>query len=133
MFEIGRLAVKTAGRDAGKKCIVIDTLDKGFLLVDGQTRRKPVNPKHLEPLGQLIKINKGASTEEVAKALKPLGIETTSTKSKSPAEQPKKQKINKKDQAEPEKKGKKDKPKEDKKKTNKESPKDKKDVPKTKK
>jgi large subunit ribosomal protein L14e len=117
MFEIGRLAVKIAGRDAGKKCVVVDTGDKGFLIIDGQTRRKAVNPKHLEPLDQTVKISKGASSDDVAKALKPLNIEVTKTKPKSPAEQPKKKKVNKKAQAEDKKPAKKEVKKEAKDKT----------------
>ena len=111
MFEVGRLAVKTAGRDAGKKCVVIDTVDDNHVLIDGETRRKKCNLKHLEPLHNVIKISKGISHEDLAKELKKLNIEARSTKPKQAAEKPKKQK---KEKPKPEdKKSKKaDKPKE---------------------
>jgi len=82
MFEIGRVCVKLAGRDAGMKCIVLDVIDHSFVVVDGQTRRRKCNVKHLEPLNQVIKISKNAPAEEVARAMKELGIEIPEVKSK---------------------------------------------------
>ncbi len=72
--EIGRLCVKLAGRDAGRDCLIVDTIDNNFVLVDGNTRRKKVNVDHLELLPQKAEIKKGASHEEVVKALEGLGI-----------------------------------------------------------
>jgi len=75
MFEIGRLCLKIAGRDAGLKCIVIDKLNDNYVLIDGQTRRRKCNVKHLEPLDKVLKVSKGASHEDVVKELKKQGIE----------------------------------------------------------
>src|SRR3990167_5767334 len=75
MFEIGRLCVKIAGRDAGKKCVVIDVLDNNFVLIDGQTRRRKCNLRHLEPLDKIIILTKNASNDEVIRALKEESIE----------------------------------------------------------
>ncbi|MAG08197.1 50S ribosomal protein L14e, partial [Candidatus Woesearchaeota archaeon] len=47
--QIGRLVVKTAGRDAGKKALIVDSLDKSHVLIDGETRRRKCNIAHLEP------------------------------------------------------------------------------------
>jgi large subunit ribosomal protein L14e len=74
MFEIGRLCVKIAGRDAGLRCVVVGSVDDTFVLVDGQTRRRKVNIKHLEPLDKVLSIESGASHEDVAKALSDEGI-----------------------------------------------------------
>lgn len=82
MIEIGRLCVKIAGRDAGKKCIIIDILEGPYVLIDGETRRRKCNAAHLEPLEEKIEINKGASHEEVKNALKKLNIEARETKAK---------------------------------------------------
>lgn len=82
MIEIGRICIKTAGRDAGKKAVIIDILDDKFVLIDGETRRRKCNILHIEPLSNVIKISKGASHEEVAMALKELGITALSTKQK---------------------------------------------------
>lgn len=73
--------MKITGRDAGKKCVVVDT-DKNFAVIDGETRRRKCNPSHLEPLDKTLDIKKGASHEEVAKAFKSLGIVLTEKKAK---------------------------------------------------
>ena len=88
MIEIGRLCVKIAGRDAGKKGVIIDILDDKFVLVDGETRRRKVNVLHIEPLNQVVEIKKNASHDEVAKALKELGIEARETKPKPKTQKP---------------------------------------------
>jgi len=92
LFEVGRLVVKIAGRDAGKTGIVVDSLDENSVLIDGQTRRKKCNIKHLEPLPQVIKIKKGASHTEVKAEFKKIGLEVLDAKPKESAERPKKQK-----------------------------------------
>lgn len=89
MIEIGRLCVKIAGRDAGKKCVIIDILDNRFVMIDGETRRRKCNILHIEPLSQKTEIKKNASHEDVAKALKELGIEARQTKPKPKTQKPK--------------------------------------------
>lgn len=90
MFEIGRLCVKIAGRDAGKKCIIIDTIDKNNVLIDGQTRRRKCNVKHLEPLTQVLKITKKAPNTEIIRVFKTLNIDIKQTKPKKKTAKPKK-------------------------------------------
>ena len=89
MIEIGRLCVKLAGRDAGKKALIIDILDDKFVLIDGETRRRRCNILHLEPLTQVVKIKKNSSHDEVAKALKEIGVEARETKPKPKSQKPK--------------------------------------------
>lgn len=84
-MEIGQLCIKIAGRDAGKKCVVVEILDNNFVLIDGETRRRKCNLSHLEPLEQSVKIKKGASHEEVSKVLEALGITSRNTKQKKAA------------------------------------------------
>src|SRR4030042_5072347 len=74
MIETGRVCVKIAGRDAGKHCIIIDVIDDNYVMVDGLTRRRKCNVKHLEPLETLVKINKGAEHKTVISELERLGI-----------------------------------------------------------
>ena len=88
MIEIGRLCVKIAGRDAGKKAVIIDILDDKFVLLDGETRRRKCNILHVEPLNQKVDIKKNASHEDVSKALKEIGIEARRTKPKKKATKP---------------------------------------------
>jgi len=93
LFEVGRLAVKIAGRDAGKTCVILDSLEEGFVLIDGQTRRRKCNHKHLELLDKVIKIKKNASHEEVKVEFKILNLEALDTKPKNKTEKPKKQRL----------------------------------------
>ncbi|MBC8500472.1 MAG: 50S ribosomal protein L14e [DPANN group archaeon] len=95
LFEVGRLCIKTAGRDAGLKGVVVDVLDNKFVLIDGQTRRRKCNIKHLEPLKETIKLKKKASHKEVVTAFKKLKIEIKETKPKKPSEKPKRLKKEK--------------------------------------
>ncbi len=82
MFEVGRQCIKIAGRDAGKRCVIIDVLDNNFVLIDGETRRRKCNVKHLEPLNNVVKIRKSASHENVAEEFNKLGFGIWKTKPK---------------------------------------------------
>jgi len=90
MIQIGRLCVKITGRDSGRKCVVVDIINNNLVLIDGQTRRRKCNIRHLEPLKQAIDIKKGAPHDIVAKEFKKLGIEVLETKPKKKTEKPKK-------------------------------------------
>ena len=91
MIEIGRLCIKTAGRDAGLKCVIIDILDNKFVLIDGETRRRKCNILHLEPLKDVIKVKKNASHEDIRKEFEKLGLKARDTKPKQKTERPVKQ------------------------------------------
>ncbi|MBU0666240.1 MAG: hypothetical protein ABIC91_02875 [Nanoarchaeota archaeon] len=90
VFEIGRLCVKIAGRDAGLRCVVIEILEGNFVLIDGQTRRKKCNLKHLEPLETVLKIKAKATHADVVSEFKKLKLEIKETKPKKASERPKK-------------------------------------------
>ena len=90
MIQIGRLCMKTAGRDAGCKCVVVDILDDNYVLIDGETRRRKCNVLHLEPLKEVIDIKKGASHENIKAEFKKLKLEFRETKPKEKKERPKK-------------------------------------------
>lgn len=98
MIEIGRVCLKTAGRDSNLKCVIVDVLDDKTVLIDGQTRRKKCNIKHLEPLNQIVKIKKGATHSEVVKELEKIGIKIVEKKKQA---KPKTQKPVKKRKAKP--------------------------------
>ena len=132
MIEVGRLCVKTAGRDAGLKCVVVEVLDKNFVTIDGQTRRRKCNILHLEPLDQKIKIKPKATHDEVVAEFGDLGIEIKEKKKKTPSERPKKVRKKKEKPKAEEELGKKiekaEKPKKEKEPEKKEKPKKKKAV-----
>jgi len=90
MYEIGRLCVKLAGRDARMKCVIIEVLDNNYVMIDGQTRRRKCNINHIEPLDKVLKLKKKATHSEVKTALKKEGIEVVDTKPKKSKERPRK-------------------------------------------
>ena len=74
-MEIGRICIKNLGREAGRKCVIVDIVDKNFVLVTGPKavstiKRRRANINHLEITKEKIDINRGASDEEVTEALK---------------------------------------------------------------
>jgi len=77
VYDIGRLCVKTTGREAGKYCVIVEVIDKNYLLIDGlKVRRRRVNYNHIEPIAETIEINKGASHKEVEDAIKKAELTT---------------------------------------------------------
>ncbi len=82
VFEVGRLVMKIAGRDAGRRGVVVDQLDSIYVLVDGGLRRKKVNIRHLEPLPEVIELEPGATHEEVKKEFTKLGLPVWERKAK---------------------------------------------------
>ncbi len=78
-IEVGRICVKIAGREAGRKCVIVDIIDDKFVLVTGPksltgVKRRRVNIKHIEPLDKKVEIEKGASDEDVLKAIESAGL-----------------------------------------------------------
>jgi large subunit ribosomal protein L14e len=77
-IEVGRICVKQAGRENGKKCVVIDVMDKSFVLVTGPkkitgVKRRRVNINHVMPLEDKIEVKRGASDDEIAQVLEAAG------------------------------------------------------------
>jgi large subunit ribosomal protein L14e len=77
-IEVGRVCVKVAGRESGRKCVIVDVMDKSFVLVTGPkkvtgVKRRRVNINHVAPLEDKIKVKRGASDEEVAQTLEAAG------------------------------------------------------------
>ncbi|MHA1147027.1 MAG: 50S ribosomal protein L14e [Promethearchaeota archaeon] len=71
VYDIGRVCVKTKGREAGNYCIIVDIIDKNYLLIDGlKVRRRRANYNHIEPTPDMIEIKKGANHEAIVAAIK---------------------------------------------------------------
>jgi len=78
-IEVGRVCVKQLGREAGKKCVIVDVMDKSFVLITGPkkvtgVRRRRANINHIEPIQVKIDITRGASDEEVTSVLESSGM-----------------------------------------------------------
>ncbi len=74
-IEVGRVCVKVAGREAGRKCVIVDVMDKSFVVVTGPrkvtgVKRRRVNINHVAPTEEVISIKRGASDDEVAQMIK---------------------------------------------------------------
>lgn len=75
VIEVGRVAKKLSGREAGRYCVVIDEgKEEGYVEVTGprditDVRRRKCNILHLEPTKDKLDIKSGASDSVVKKAL----------------------------------------------------------------
>ncbi len=77
-IEVGRICVKMAGRETGKKCVIVDVMDKSFILVTGPkkvtgVKRRRVNINHVAPTEDELHIKRGASDEEVTQVIEAAG------------------------------------------------------------
>ena len=90
MYEVGRICVKIAGRDAGREAVIVDILDDKFVMIDGNVRRRKCNILHLEPTDRTVDIRKGSSHDAVKAAFVKIGFPVWETKPRKTAEKPKK-------------------------------------------
>jgi large subunit ribosomal protein L14e len=77
-IEIGRICVKLSGREAGRKCVILDVIDKNFVLVTGPfkltgVKRRRVNINHIEPTESKIEVKKGEDDEKTTDVLNKAG------------------------------------------------------------
>ncbi len=78
-IEVGRICVKLYGREAGRKCVIVDIIDENFVLITGPkqltgVRRRRANIDHIEVLDKKIDIPKGASDDQVLEAITAAGL-----------------------------------------------------------
>ena len=77
-LDIGRICVKKLGREAGKKCVVVDVIDKSFVVVTGPkalsgVKRRRANIRHIEPTEDKLELARQASDEDVMAAVETAG------------------------------------------------------------
>ena len=73
-MDVGRICVKLKGREAGSRCVIVDVVDRNYVIVTGPpevtgVRRRRVNMSHLQPLDEVVDIIRNASDENIAKLL----------------------------------------------------------------
>ncbi|MCE7740010.1 MAG: 50S ribosomal protein L14e [Candidatus Heimdallarchaeota archaeon] len=73
-IQVGRVIVKTNGREAGKKGIIVDIINENYVLLTGpkivtSVRRRKCNIRHLEPTDKVVAIKRDATDEEVKAAI----------------------------------------------------------------
>lgn len=76
-MDVGRICVKLKGREAGSRCVIVDAVDRNYVIVTGPpevtgVKRRRVNMSHLQPLDEVIEISRNASDEEIAALLSKL-------------------------------------------------------------
>lgn len=75
VIEVGRVCVKLAGHEAGKRCVIVEILDATYVVVSGPgVKRRRCNITHLEPIDKKVDIARGAPDEEVKRALDAAGL-----------------------------------------------------------
>lgn len=72
MLDIGRICLKTAGREAGRYCVIINKMDDNFVMITGpkqltKVKRRRCNIVHLEPLEEKVKIKPDATDADILK------------------------------------------------------------------
>jgi len=78
-IQIGRIIVKTNGREAGKKAVIVDLINQNYVLVTGpkaltSIRRRKCNIMHLEPTDKLVSVKRDASDGDVSAAIDEAGL-----------------------------------------------------------
>lgn len=81
MIEIGRIVVKTAGREALRKAVVVDIIDKNYVLITGPPdlsgiKRRRANISHLESTDKKLDISRKATDEDVIAAAKEANLDS---------------------------------------------------------
>ena len=84
MFEVGRVCMKVAGREAGKYCVVVKAAGKGkneksFVFVTGPKlltgiKRRRSNIDHLKATDHKLEVKENANDEEVISAYEKAGL-----------------------------------------------------------
>ena len=71
-LEPGTVCIKTRGKEAGKKVVLLEFEKKtGMALIEGPyVKKRKCNIKHLMPIGKKIEAKKGMKKEELAELLK---------------------------------------------------------------
>lgn len=83
MLSPGRVCRKTKGSEKGNICVILESIDDKFAIIDGNVRRRKCNIKHLQPLDQVIGLDNTISREDVKKELSALGYEIHEKRKKS--------------------------------------------------
>jgi large subunit ribosomal protein L14e len=77
-IEVGRVIVKTAGREALMKAVIVDLVDQNFVLISGggvsAVKRRRCNIKHIRPLDTIVSIKRGAKDDDIQKAIDKAGL-----------------------------------------------------------
>lgn len=69
----GRVAVKTRGRNAGEKCIIVGGIKDKKVETVGKSGKQKISINHLEPTPHIVEADSKLTPEKAAKMLDGLG------------------------------------------------------------
>jgi len=80
-LEIGRVVMKTAGRESGKYAVVLKKMDNAFVLISGpklltDVKRRRCNINQLQALPHILEIKEEAGDEDIIAAMEKAGLIT---------------------------------------------------------
>jgi len=57
-IQVGRICIRKAGKDAGKKCVITKLVDENFVeaKVTGAKKAHKVSIRHLEPTSTVVSV-----------------------------------------------------------------------------
>jgi large subunit ribosomal protein L14e len=79
MLELGRIVLKTAGREAGKYAVVVENVNDNFVLITGPksitgVKRRKCNIDHIEPTEHKFDIDSKADDASIENLWKSSGL-----------------------------------------------------------
>ncbi len=81
MIEVGRVCMKTAGREMGRYCVVLKKVSDSFVMVTGPrlltgVKRRKCNIEHLQPTSYMLEVKDEAPDEDVLASFDKAGLIT---------------------------------------------------------
>ena len=65
-IDIGSVCVKTMGREAGRRVVVLEAIDKNTVVVQGLlVRKRKCGIAHLFPMGKKVSVTKNMTQKEL--------------------------------------------------------------------
>jgi len=68
------VCVKLAGREAGRKCVVVKHVDNNFVMIDGDVKRRKCNVDHLMTLGKVLAVKSNTGSDDIKAELIKMGL-----------------------------------------------------------
>ena len=73
-ISVGRIVVKLMGREAGRKAVVTQIIDRNFAEITGPVdltgvKRRRVNINHIEPTDYTVDIERGSDDKSITSAI----------------------------------------------------------------
>ncbi len=67
-IKAGSVCMKTTGREAGRRAVVVEVKDNNFVVIEGpEIRKRKCNVRHLMPIGGKISVSGSAGQKHAEK------------------------------------------------------------------